>query len=112
MLSQERIFGRISALTGAAALLLAALWYLRSWDDGFTFPPLPTNDITDLTALFGFWFLAVAFEFGVPILGLVSTLFGLPARHDRMSRIGLACAIFALLLYVSYIKLCSAALLS
>jgi uncharacterized membrane protein YwaF len=110
MPSTERNYGRIAAATGLAAILLTAFWYRQSWNDGFAFPPLPTNDPSDLPALYAFWLLAIAFEFGVPLLCLVSGLFGFPARREKMSRIGLVCAVLALVFYAIYVRSCSAAL--
>jgi len=108
--AHERVYGRISFVTGTVTLVVAGLWFWRSWDEGLALPPAPTGDLTDLGALYTFWLIALAFEFGVPSFCLVSTLFGFPARREMTSRIGLSCALAALLMYAIYVRSCSAAL--
>ena len=97
-------------MTGVVALMLAVVWYWKTWSEGFQFPPVPFGDIADVGRFYAFGLLALTFEFGVPLSCLVSALFGLPARSEVTARIGLTCALVALLMYAFYIRSCSRAL--
>ncbi len=95
-----------SAVAGACALSIAALWYWRSWEGELTIPPLPGGDMLDFSELFGLALFGLLFQFGVPALSVPAWVLGLKARSDWAARAGMAAAGAAMVMYAVYVRAC------
>ena len=79
----------MALLCGGCAAVISASWLWMSWDGGIKFPPPPPEDLMDFGSLQATAGLAVAFQFGVPLLVIAALASGLPASRHRAAQIGL-----------------------
>jgi hypothetical protein len=107
-----RAYAWISAATGGFALWVAVAWYARSWHAGLQIPPPPPGDLTDLNSLYSLSLAAALFDYGLPFLCLLASIFGIPARRHLAAKAGLFLAAAALILYLVYLRSCQSAITS
>jgi drug/metabolite transporter (DMT)-like permease len=102
-MSHAETSGRVALLAGLSAAFIAGAFaslhgvLLRDW---------PAAALDGPGTMLAYFTAGMVFQFGIPVLCLAAFIFGTPARRLWTARIGLACAVTALLGYALYVRSC------